>query len=142
LVSLLFFIVQSIWTMNAQTQSEHSLAKNEWMEQVKRWVILDHQLKYINEKTKKMREERADLCGKICQFLETTKMTNKQISTSQGRIRMTEKKDYETLSFTFLETHLAKILHDPTQVETVIQFLKDQRTVKTSNDLVFRPTQP
>jgi Family of unknown function (DUF5760) len=120
--------------MNPHT--ENSLAKNEWMEQVKRWMILDTQLKYINEKTKKIREEKSDLNEKICTFLENTQ--TKQISTNQGRIRMTEKKEYETLSFTFLETHLSKILHDPNQVQKVIQFLKEQRTVKTSNDLVFR----
>ena len=46
-----------------------------------------------------------------------------------------EKKEYSPLTFSFLEQHLGKIMTDPQQVNYVIQYLKEQREIKTSNDL-------
>ena len=50
-------------------------------------------------------------------------------------LRYVEKKEYSPLTFGFLEKHLGKIMTDPNQVEYVIQYLKEQREVKTTNDL-------
>ena len=52
-----------------------------------------------------------------------------------GDLKVYEKKEYSPLTFSFLEQHLGKIMTDPQQVNYVIQYLKEQREIKTSNDL-------
>jgi hypothetical protein len=102
---------------------------------VKRWVLLDSQLKIIQEKTKKMREEKNMLGSNICQHLENSGNAHRKIMIHDGDLKIYEKKDYSPLTFAFLEKHLGKIMTDPNQVEFVIQYLKDQREIKTTNDL-------
>ena len=102
---------------------------------LKRWVQLDTQLKLINENTKTMRDERARLSGEICIDMETAGISKRKIILPDGDIKIYEKKDYSQLTFGFLEQHLGKIMNDPQQVSFVINYLKEQREVKSSNDL-------
>ena len=44
--------------------------KDNFTEQVKRWVLLDTQLKMVQEKVKKMRDEKNELGTNICNYLE------------------------------------------------------------------------
>ena len=42
------------------------VVKEDFASKVKRWVLLDSQLKLINEKTKVLREEKNELNNSIC----------------------------------------------------------------------------
>jgi hypothetical protein len=123
------------WISYMNENTSNLVTSNSFVDNVKRWVILDTHLKYINEKTRKMREQRSALNDQICNYLETSNVANKKILVTGGHIKMYEKKEYEPLTFGFLETHLGKIVQDSSQVEFIIQYLKEQRTIKTSNEL-------
>lgn len=109
--------------------------KENFTEQVKKWVLLDTQLKMVHEKVKTMREEKNNLGTKICDHLEKSGNTHRKIMIHDGNLKMYEKKDYSPLTFSFLEQHLGKIMTDPEQVEFVIQYLKEQREIKTTSDI-------
>ena len=102
---------------------------------VKKWVLLDSQLKMANEKMKTLREEKNQLGNKICNHLQETGNSHRKIMIHDGDLKVYEKKEYSPLTFSFLEQHLGKIMTDPQQVNYVIQYLKEQREIKTSNDL-------
>jgi hypothetical protein len=102
---------------------------------IKRWVQLDSQLKLINERTKTMRDERGRLSEEICNDLERAGISKRKIILPDGDLKVYERKDYSALTFGFLEQHLGKIMSDPQQVSFVIDYLKQQREVKSSNDL-------
>jgi hypothetical protein len=102
---------------------------------IKRWVQLDSQLKIINERTKTMRDERGQLSNDICNDLERAGISKRKILLPDGEIKVYEKKEYSPLTFGFLEQHLGKIMSDPQQVSFVIDYLKQQREIKSSNDL-------
>jgi len=118
--------------MNSKDQL---IMKEDFTSQVRRWVVLDSQLKLINDKTKVLREEKQQLSAQICHHLENTGNAHRKIMIHDGDLKIHEKKEYSPLTFGFLEKHLGKIMSDPKQVEFVIQYLKEQREVKTSNDL-------
>ncbi len=109
--------------------------KENFTEQVKKWVILDTQLKMVQEKVKTMREEKTLLGKQICGHLETSGNAHRKIMIHDGNLKIYEKKEYSPLTFSFLEQHLGKIMTDPQQVDFVIQYLKEQREIKTSSDL-------
>ena len=111
------------------------VVKEDVASKVKRWVLLDSQLKMINEKTKILREEKNELNNSICEYLEKTGNSNKKITIHDGDLKLHEKKDYSPLTFTFLEEHLGKIITDPNQIENVIQYLKEQREIKVTNEI-------
>lgn len=116
--------------------TEQSLqVQDPFVSKVKRWVILDTQLKMVQEKVKTMREEKQHLSTEICDYLDKNNMAHKKIGIHDGDLRVYEKKEYSPLTFTFLETHLATLMTDPTQVDFVIDYLKDHREIKSVLDI-------
>lgn len=109
--------------------------KQDFVENVQKWVILDKQLKIIHEKTKDIRETKQQLTEEICTYINNKNMTNTKIEISDGELKMYEKKDYSPLTFTYVEESLAKILSDKSQVEYIIQYLKSNREIKSSLDI-------
>ena len=109
--------------------------KEDFAQNVKRWVTIDTQLKMINEKTKLLREEKNNISHKICDHLDKSGNKNRKILIHDGDIKVHEKKEYSPLTFSFLEEHLGKIMNDPSQVDYVIEYLKQKREIKITNDL-------
>ncbi len=109
--------------------------KDDFTQNVKRWVTIDTQLKMINEKTKILREEKNNISYKICDQLDNSGNKNRKILIHDGDLKVHEKKEYSPLTFSFLEEHLGKIMNDPTQVQYVIDYLKQKREIKITNDL-------
>lgn len=126
LVYSFVFVIQ----MNVLT-----ISKEQFVEKVKKWVVLDSQLKLVHEKTKILREEKSQLNSEICQYLETNDMKYKKIGIHDGELKMHEKKEYSPLSFTFLEEHLGKIVNDSNQLHSILEYLKEQREVKMSSEI-------
>ena len=102
------------------------------------WVLLDTQLKTINEKTKKMREKKGELSEYICKYITDNNIKNK-IKIKDGEhlaeIRMYDKKEYSALTFGYIESCLKKIIHDEEQVDYVIEFLRENREITSSPDI-------
>lgn len=110
--------------------------RQDLIQNVKRWTILDSQLKLINEKTKSIREERHHLSTQICNYLENnSNLKNKRISIHDGEICMYEKKEYPPLTFSYVEECLGKIIPEKKSVDFILQYLKDNREVKKGIDL-------
>ena len=116
--------------MNALT-----LPKEQFVEKVKKWVLLDSQLKMIHEKTKLLREEKSQLNADICQYLETNQMKYTKIGIHDGELKMHEKKEYSPLSFTFIEKHLGTIVNDSNKLHFILEYLKEHREIKISNEI-------
>ena len=109
--------------------------KKQFVENIQKWVILDKQLKLIHEKTKEIRENKNKITNDICDYIQTKNLSNTKIEISDGELKMYEKKDYSPLTFTYIEESLAKILTDKSQVDYIIQFLKQNREIKSSIDI-------
>ena len=117
------------------SQNNQLVLQDDFTSKVKRWVLLDSQLKIINEKAKSIREEKNDLNLAICDYLQKTGNSHRKIMIHDGDLKMHEKKDYSPLTFTFLEEHLGKIINDPNQIQDVIMYLKQKREIKIMNEI-------
>jgi hypothetical protein len=109
--------------------------KTQFVENIQKWVILDKQLKLINEKTKEIRENKHRLTNDICGYIQNKNLSNTKIEISDGELKMYEKKEYSPLTFIYIEESLAKILTDKSQVDYIIEFLKKNREIKSSVDI-------
>lgn len=108
--------------------------KEEFVQKIKKWVIIDSQLKIINEKTKKMREMKHELTHQICEYSEKNKI-QKKININDGELRITEKKEYSPLTFAYLQECLQKIIADNEHVDFIIKYLKDNREITVISDI-------
>ena len=114
---------------------EQIQTKPEFIEKVKKWVVMDSQLKIVNEKTKQLREMKSQLNHQICDFMNNHNLAINKITISDGELRLHEKKEYSTITFGYIQRCLADLIKDDTQVEFIIQYLKDNREVTTSSDI-------
>jgi hypothetical protein len=109
--------------------------KQQFIENVKNWVIMDSQMKIINEKTKKIRESKRELSDSICEYMKESNLLDNKIGITDGELRIYEKKEYSPLSYTYIEKCLAEIIHDKKQLDYIIQYLKQKREITTSLDI-------
>lgn len=114
---------------------EQIQTKPEFIEKVKKWVIMDSQLKIVNEKTKQLRELKSQLNHQICDFMNNHNLAQNRITISDGELRLHEKKEYSAITFGYIQRCLADLIKDDTQVEFIIQYLKDNREITTSSDI-------
>mgnify|MGYP001215005185 CR=1 FL=1 len=75
--------------------SENQLVlQDSFASNVKKWVLLDSQLKMANEKMKILREEKNQLGNKICNHLQETGNSHRKIMIHDGDLKVYEKKEY------------------------------------------------
>ncbi len=108
---------------------------NQLAEHVKKWTILDHQLKIVYEKTKKMREYKTQLGKEIIEYMENRQKLKSKIQITNGELSFYEKKEYGPLTFAFLEKSLAEIIPDKTHVDFIMEYLKQKRSVKCTTEI-------
>ena len=119
--------------MNNQSQIVNS--RKVLIENIQKWALLDSQLKQITEKTKEYRELKSTLTQSICTYLQENNMQSTKIDTSNGHIKLYEKKDYSPLTFGYIEECLGKIIPDKSHVDFIIKYLKEHREIKSSTEL-------
>jgi hypothetical protein len=110
-------------------------SKQQFIENVKTWVLMDSQMKIINEKTKKIRESKHHLTESICEYMKESNLLENKIGITDGELRIYEKKEYSPLSYTYIEKCLAEIIPDKKQLDYIIQYLKQKREITTSLDI-------
>jgi hypothetical protein len=109
--------------------------KNQFVENIQKWVILDKQLKLIHEKTKQLRETKHELTGEICKYVTEQNLSGRKIEITDGELKIYEKKEYSPLTFGYIEKSLEKIIPEKSHVEYIIQYLKENREIKSSPDI-------
>lgn len=101
---------------------------------IQNYVTIDDNLKLINEKTKLLKEKKGKLSKAICSYVEDNNI-NKNIKISDGILKISERKDYTPLSYGYIEDCLAEIIHDENKVAYIIDYLKENREIKTSLEI-------
>ena len=114
---------------------EKIMDKSQLISKIQRWVLLDSQLKIVNDKTKQLREMRSQLNSQISQYMLQNNMSNTKFDISDGDLRICEKKDYSSITFGYIERCLDELISDKTQVEYIIKYLKENREVNVSSEI-------
>ena len=115
------------------TNNTVDASRTEFIENVKQWNNIDTQIKLVNEKTKKIREMKTYLASQISEYMRNNNLGS--VKFNGGEIRMYEKKDYETLTFSYIEECLENILEDEEQIDFIMNYLRTNREVKTTPEI-------
>jgi len=120
---------------NNNSNSLITSPSKKFQENIQKWVVLENQIKTVNEKMKVIRENKNKLTEEICEYIKTNNIYEKNIELSDGVIKMYEKKDYSPLTYTYIEDSLNKIISNKEHVEYIIKYLKENRQIKVSSDI-------
>jgi len=109
--------------------------RKKFIQDVQKWVSIDTQIKSVNEKIKKAREMKSQLLSNIYTYVEKASIEDTSIEISDGELRFFEKREYQPISFGYVEDCLDKIIADKKQVEHIMNYLHENREVKLSKDI-------
>lgn len=103
--------------------------------QLKQWVNLDNQLKELNERTKELREKRNTLEEHLTSYAASNNLSNSSIQLGDGKLKFTNTKVQEPLTFRYLERTLGEIIKNESQVKTIMEYVKQKREVKVISEI-------
>jgi hypothetical protein len=109
--------------------------KQEFSENVQKWVLIDDQLKKYGENTRKLREYRAALNTQIHEFIHANHLEHVSIGISDGELKLAEKREYSPLTFTYIKSCLTTMIKDQGHVERIMAYLRDNREVKQVSEI-------
>lgn len=98
--------------------------------QIQQWVQMDNQLKQLNEKTKELREKKNTLEKNITSYVSSNNLSNSTVQIGDGKLKFTNTKVPEPLTFKYLEKTLGEIIKNETQVQLIMEHIKQKRTIK------------
>jgi len=115
--------------------AEEKEQRKKFIENVQKWVSIDTQIKAANEKIKNARQMKSTLCSEICAYADKNALNETTIEISDGDLRFYEKREYQPISFGYVEECLEKLLVDPKKVEQIMDYLHENREVKVIKDI-------
>uniref|UniRef100_A0A6C0EQS9 Uncharacterized protein n=1 Tax=viral metagenome TaxID=1070528 RepID=A0A6C0EQS9_9ZZZZ len=103
--------------------------------QIKEWVSIDNQLKNLNEKVKELREKRSSLENNITTYAFNNNLSKSTVHISDGKLKFSNTKITEPLTFKYLEKTLGEVINNESQVKIIIEHLKNKREVKIIQEI-------
>jgi len=98
--------------------------------QVQEWVSIDNQLKIFNDKIRDLREKKNALSGSLTKYVESNNLANSAIQISDGKLKFTNTKVTEPLTFKYLDKTLSEVIKNETQVRQIMEHIRAKRQVK------------
>lgn len=103
--------------------------------QVQQWVVIDNQLKSLNDKIKELREAKNTLTHQMTTHIEQHQMSQSKIQLNDGTLRYVTTKLPQPLTFAYLEKCLREIIKNENQVNQILNYVKQKREIKTVPEL-------
>jgi len=121
------FFIRIITLMSIQTST--------LSQDISNYIRLDDEIQSFQEKLRELKESKSKLHDKITENMIKQNIVNKTISIGSSKLSIIEKKQYSSLTFSYLEDTLSKIIPDQNQVSYVIKYLKENRSIKTHKEI-------
>ena len=98
--------------------------------QIKQWVQLDNEIKLLNDRTKDLREKRNTLEKNITTYAASNNLSSSTVQISDGRLKFSNTKVPEPLTFKYLEKTLSEVIKNESQVKLILEHIRQKREVK------------
>jgi len=98
--------------------------------QIQQWVLVDNELKQINEKTKELRDKRNYLEQNITTYVSNNNLSNATVQIKDENLKFTNTKVPEPLTFKYLEKTLGEVIKNESQVKLIMEHIKQKRNIK------------
>ena len=97
---------------------------------IQQWVQIDNQLKQLNEQSKQLREQRNTLETNLTNYAKSNNISNTTIKVNNDKLKFTDTKVPEPLTFKYLEKTLGEIIKNESQVKVIMDHIKQKRSIK------------
>ena len=108
---------------------------NEFTNMIKEWVTIDNELRELSLKSKSLREKKNNVNNNVINYIENNNLDNAIIKISDGTLKFNYTNISQPLTFKYINECLNDIINDKNQVETIINYIKNKRNVKSIMDI-------
>ena len=119
----------------SSSSSSQSNNTSSFQQNIQRWVAIDNELKNLNEKSKRLRDEKEQLTTGITSYASSNHLWDSNIRISDGNLKFTMKKDYSGLTFSYLDKCLRELINNSEQVDKIMEYIKNKREVKMAPEI-------
>ena len=98
--------------------------------QIQEWILLDNEIKSINNRLKIVRERKHILEESLFKQRENSSSNQNTIKILDGYLNFTTTKITAPLTFKYIENTLGKIIKNNEQVSKILYYLKTMRETK------------
>ena len=102
---------------------------------IQQWVVIDNQMKQLQDKLKELREKKNSISDTIETHIENNELTNTSVKLSDGQLKFVKVKETQPLTFKHLETCLGEIIKNEEQVKKIVEYIKNKREVKYVSEI-------
>ena len=102
---------------------------------IQQWVSIDNQLKIYNDKIRELREKRSNVTETIMEQATDKNLAKSVIQISDGKLKITESRVPEPLTYKYLEKCLSEIIKSEDQVTQIMDYVKKKREIKVVSEI-------
>lgn len=102
-------------------------------------LLTEKNIQDLQERLRVLRQDKQTLQDKLTREMIDREWQQRKVAIGQYHMCFAERKQYNSLTFSYLEEMLPKLIPDKDQVDYLIKYLKDQRTVKSVQEVRFVP---
>lgn len=121
------------------TQSTHVVEKiksnDELKKKLENWNKINEIQKRLNNQIKKCRASKDELNTRICDYLVENELDKQRIQTNFGNFVIHERKEYGTITYSFLTETLKEMMKAEDAIR-IVEFVKSKRSVKMKRELL------
>ena len=104
-------------------------------ENIKKWVLLDNNIKALNEQIKLLKNEKSSYNNTIIDYISTRELENVTIKISGGKLKFIDTNYSQPLTYKFIYNCLNTYFDNDKKVLEIIQFIKSEREIKTAKEI-------
>ena len=109
--------------------------QKEFSNSVKEWVAADNKVRLYMDKIKELRSERNEIAEHILEYAGQNNLGNAIIEISDGKLKFNNIKITSPLTFKFIKICLNDCISNPSDVEKIMNYIKDKRDFKYVKDI-------
>jgi hypothetical protein len=102
---------------------------------IQQWVSIDNQLKIYNDKIRELREKRSNVTETIMEQATDKNLAKSVIQISDGKLKISETRVPEPLTYKYLEKCLSEIIKSEDQVTQIMDYVKKKREIKVVSEI-------
>ena len=108
---------------------------DDFQNNIRQWVAFDNRIKSVNEELRTLRQNRNQKASDIIMYASANRMSNATVNITDGKLKFITSNQTAPLTLKHVENCLKKCMSDETQVDAVMNFIKNTRPTKVTSDI-------
>jgi len=104
-------------------------------ENIKKWVLLDNNIKTLSDQIKKIRTEKHKYNEVILDYISRKELENVTIKISDGKLKFVDTNYPQPLTYKYIYECLNKYYQNEAKTLEIINFIKSERNIKTIREI-------